>query len=350
MLRVLFLTLYPDQAASPRYRVGQFLPYLRAHRVACDVASPLTADEFAVLTGPGRNCRPMWYHSKEVARRVRQILSVHAYDVVFVQKAIMTAYLKGLDRVLRGRSRRLIYDIDDAVHLAPPHPLRFPWTLFEDRNQIAAMMASADLVLAGNAWLEAAGREVGGKTVLFPTVVDTERFVPGNFPPDTFRIGWVGNPSTTICLEPAAKALEVVRDAEVCLVGADATRVPFVGAVTRPWSFETEVSELQRFSVGIMPQPSGDWMRGKCALKALQYMACGLPCVATPFGAVLEFMHNGENGLFAESCDDWTDAFARLAEPALRKRLGEAGRTTVEQGYSLKNAAPRLLELLESVA
>ena len=350
MPQVLFLTLYPDQAASPRYRVGQFLPYLRAHGVTCDVVSPLTAEEFAVLTGPGRNCRPLWYHMKEIVRRVGQILSAKRYDVVFVQKAVMTAYVKGLDAVLRKRARKLIYDIDDAVHLAPPHPLRFPWTLFEDRAQIQSLMATADLVLAGNAWLESVARETGARTELFPTVVDTDRFVPSERAPDTYRIGWVGNPSTTICLEPAAQALGQVRDAEVCVVGADVARLPFSGAHVRAWSLETEVAELQRFSVGVMPQPSGDWMRGKCALKALQYMACGVPCVATPFGAALEFMRDGANGLLVNETEDWLAAFERLRDPALRRAIGEAGRDTVEQGYSLRNAAPRLLRLLEAAA
>lgn len=350
MLRVLFLTLYPDQAASPRYRVAQFLPYLRAHGVECTVASPLTADEFAVLTGPGRSCRPLWYHLKEALRRTAQILSARRYDVVFVQKAVMTAYVKHLDGLLRSRARRLVYDIDDAVHLAPPHPLRFPWTLAEDRNQITRMMASADLVLAGNCWLASTAREAGARVELFPTVVDTDRFVPSVREPDGYRIGWIGNPSTTICLEPAARALETVKDASVCLVGADAARVPFAGAEVRPWSLEGEVAELQRFSAGIMPQPGGDWMRGKCALKALQYMACGVPCVATPFGAVTDFLQDRVNGLYADSCEEWLAAFEHLREAGVRRAIGGAGRETVERDYSLKHAAPRMLGFLEGVA
>lgn len=348
-MRVLFLTLYPDIGASPRYRVTQFLPYLRANGVACTVACALTARQLAALTGPRRQRRPLWYHVAETPRRLGHILAAKRYDVVFVQKALMTAYLRGLPSLLQTRARRIVYDIDDAVHLAPPHPLRPVWRLLEDRAQIEKLMGIADLVLAGNGWLAEVAKKAGTRTLLFPTVVDTERFVPASEPPGTYRIGWIGNPSTMVCLEPALEALSELRDASIYLVGADAAGAPLPQAVTRPWSLGSEVADVQSFCVGIMPMPKKEWMRGKCGLKALLYMACGIPCVASPFGAALEIIKHDENGLFADSPGDWRDAFARLRDPALRRRLGEAGRATVEERYSLKRAAPRLLDLLESV-
>lgn len=346
-MKVLFLTLYPDVAASSRYRVTQFVPYLESRGVSCTVACPLTAAEWDALTGPNRQRRPFWYHARETLRRAGQILGAYRHDVVFVQKAIMTAYVRGLPELLRARARRLVYDIDDAVHLAPPHPLPPACRLIEDRGQIQRLFAAADLVLAGNAWLAEAAKGAGARVEHFPTVVDTDRFTPG-LPQDVFRIGWIGNTSTTVCLEPAAGALAAMPGL-VRLIGADAARVPFAGAEVAPWSLEREVETIRSFSIGIMPQPSGEWMRGKCALKALQYMACGVPCVATPFGAVLEFMRHNENGLFADTCAEWLDAFARLRDPALRRRIGEAGRATVEERYALRDAAPRLHGLLRSL-
>lgn len=354
-MRVLFLTLYPDVAASSRYRVTQFVPYLERNGISCTVLSPLTASELEAFTGPRRRRRPFWYHCVETFRRVRQILDAGQYDVVFVQKAVMTAYVRSLPGLLRSRARHLVYDIDDAVHLAPPHPLKGVWRLAQDRDQIRRLFASADLVLAGNAWLASEARSAGARVELFPTVVDTDRFVPGDQVTDTYRIGWIGNPSTTICLEPAAEALVSLRDAAVCLVGADPARLPWASRTPaklelRTWSLESEVADLQRFSVGVMPQPRQEWMRGKCALKALQYMACGIPCVASPFGAALEFIEHDRNGLLADSTEEWAEAFDRLRDPAVRRRIGEAGRATVEARYSLRHAAPRLLELLESFA
>jgi len=349
-MRVLFLTLYPDVAASPRYRVAQFLPHLETHGVECAVACPLTADEWRAFTGPGRRRRAFWYHAAELRRRLGQVLRARRYDVVFVQKGIMSAYVRGAAALLRWRARRIVYDFDDAVHLAPPHPLRRPWNLLEDRAQVAKVMAMADLVLAGNNWLKSEAEKHGAKAVHFPTVVDTARFSPCGDAPATYRVGWIGNPSTMVCLEPVAEVLGSLPDADVCLVGADAARAPWPNVEVRPWSLATEVDELRSFSVGIMPQPSGEWMKGKCGLKALQYMACGIPCVVSPGGAADEFIRHDENGLVADRPQAWREAFDRLRDPALRRRLGEAGRATVVERYSLAKAAPRLLALLETVA
>jgi glycosyltransferase involved in cell wall biosynthesis len=349
-MRVLFLTLYPDIAASPRYRVGQFLPSLRAAGIACDVSPAVSEAQYARLTGPGRRGRAFWYHAAETPRRVAALLGAGRYDAVFVQKALASAYVRGLDALLRARARRVVYDIDDAVHLFPPHSLRGVWKALEDPRQVRRLMGRADAVLAGNRWLAEEAEREGGRAELFPTVVDTDRFTPPDRPPDTFRIGWIGGPSTTPSLHHAPPGLDQSADAELCLVGADPARVPWKNARVVPWSAGGEVALLQSFTAGIMPLPKTEWTRGKCALKALQYMACGVPCIATPFGAVCDIIRHGENGLFADSAREWHDCVARLRDPAERAGLGEAARATVERDYSLKTAAPRLREILERIA
>lgn len=348
-LNVLFLTLYPNAAASPRYRVDQFLPYLRARGFRCTVESAVAERTYRDLIGPSRTARPFWYHAKETPRRIAQILRAGRYDVVFVQKAIASAYVRGLHALLRANAKRLVYDIDDAVHLRPPHGLRAPWAMFEDRGQIARVARAADLVLAGNSWLCEEMRKHARRVEFFPTVLDTDRFTPGPRAEGPLVAGWIGGPSTTPHLDHAG-ALDKIDGLTVRCVGADAKRVPWPCAEVLPWRYETEVEDIRSFSVGIMPLPKDEWSRGKCALKALQYMACGVPCVATPFGAVREIVADDVTGLFADSPEEWRAAIERLRDPAVRARLGDAGRAAVEQRYALKTAAPRLADLLESVA
>jgi len=253
-----------------------------------------------------------------------------------------------LDRLLRGRSRRLILDVDDAVHLAPPHPLRFPWSMVEDRAQVLRLMRTADLVLAGNRWLADAAAAAGGRATLFPTVVDTARFVPASQPPATFRAGWMGAPSTCPSLNAIAPALAALAPGELVVAGADPQRVHLDKAEHAAWCYDTEVQLLQSFSVGLMPLPRDEWARGKCALKALLYMAAGVPCIATPHGAVNDIIVHGENGWLADTPEDWVEGLDALRNPALRARLGAAARATVESRFSLAEAAPRLLRHLEA--
>ena len=348
-MRVLFLTLYPDQAASPRYRVHQFIPYLESKGIECTVRAPMGNAAWSCLTGPNRRGRAFWYHARETPARLMQILSAGRYDVVFVQKALMTAYLRGADRVLRGRACKLVYDIDDAVHLRPPHALRGPWSALEDRDQVRTLMASADCVLAGNRWLAGVAAGLGARAEYFPTVVDTARFTPASVEPQAFQVGWMGSPSTATSLGAIAGAFDALSPGELLVAGADPKQVHWPQARVAPWRYDTEVQLLQQFSVGLMPLPQDEWSRGKCALKALQYMACGVPCIATPHGAVLDIIHHGENGWFAETETEWREALAAMRDPALRRRLGDAARATVDRQFSLRNAAPQLADLLEAL-
>jgi len=107
---------------------------------------------------------------------------------------------------------------------------------------------------------------------------------------------------------------------------------------------------VQQFSVGLLPQRKDSWTRGKCALKALLYMACGVPCIATPYGAALDIIQPGVNGLFADSPEEWHQAIEALREPGARQRMGQAARRTVEEQFSLKGAAPRMRAILEALA
>lgn len=348
-MRVLFLTLYPEAAASPRYRVHQFLPHLRAQGFDCTAAPAVTRRIWSRHSGPNRRGRAFWYHAHETPRRLAQLLGARRYDVIVLQKALMSAYLRGMPALLRAVGDRLVYDMDDAVHLAPPHPLRGLWRHFEDRDQVTALMRAARVTLAGNAWLAEEVANAGGHAERFPTVVDTERFTPAVQPDSAFRLGWIGAPSTTPDLAAAVEALAGAADTAVRLVGADPDTVHWPEAEVLPWSQDREVEWVQSFSAGLMPLRKTDWTKGKCALKALLYMACGVPCIATPWGAVRDIIVDGENGVFADSPEEWRTAVDRLRDPGYRQSLGEAARYTVEARFSLHKAAPGLASLLEAV-
>jgi glycosyltransferase involved in cell wall biosynthesis len=110
------------------------------------------------------------------------------------------------------------------------------------------------------------------------------------------------------------------------------------------------VQDLDELDIGIMPLPDDPWTRGKCGCKALQYMGLGIPAVCSPVGANKDIIEHGRNGLLATSEEDWVDTLTELLRsPDLRDRLGQAGRATVETGYSAEGQAPRMAALIRSV-
>jgi glycosyltransferase involved in cell wall biosynthesis len=116
------------------------------------------------------------------------------------------------------------------------------------------------------------------------------------------------------------------------------------------WSLEREVELFQSCDVGVYPLADDEWSKGKCGFKAIQFMACGVPVVAAAVGVNREIIQDGVNGFLASTPDEWVDKMGRLlADPALRRRFGEAGRRTVIERYSLQTNAPILADILRGV-
>jgi glycosyltransferase involved in cell wall biosynthesis len=212
-------------------------------------------------------------------------------------------------------------------------------------------------VVVGNDYLATHARRAGARQIAhIPTVIDLTHYTVAPSPDGPFSVGWIGMPPTAKYLDQIQDALvEVCRDGDVriTLVGVTPEHVNFGGfpLETRPWSEATEVIELQRFHAGIMPLLDEPWTRGKCGYKLVQYMACGLPVVASPVGANTQIVEPGVNGLLAKTPADWVHALRTLkSSPDLRARMGQAGRAKVEAEYCLQVTAPKLLALLGSAA
>ena len=167
-----------------------------------------------------------------------------------------------------------------------------------------------------------------GRIVQLPSVVDTDVYVPGGRarqgPP---VVGWIGSPTTAPYLRLVEDVLAgLVREGrvQVTLVGVEPGRTRWAFACAeRAWQAAREVADLQSFDIGIMPLPDEPWARGKCGFKLIQYMACGLPVVATPVGVNTDIVENGVNGFWASNTGEWVAALEKLkGDAALRRRLG----------------------------
>jgi len=63
-----------------------------------------------------------------------------------------------------------------------------------------------------------------------------------------------------------------------------------------------------------------------------------------------EIVKDGINGFLASSKKEWVEKLSLLIDnPALRKRMGLAGRQTVEGKFSVKANAPKYLDIINKV-
>jgi glycosyltransferase involved in cell wall biosynthesis len=220
-------------------------------------------------------------------------------------------------------------------------------------GKAAAVCALASAVTVGNDTLAAFARRHAARVEVIPTTIDTDVYrVVGREPNARPVVGWTGSPTTArylLSLAPALRRLRALHDFELRVVGATVA-MPGLDVRCVPWRADSEPDDLRGFDVGLMPLDDDEWARGKCAAKALQYMALGIPPVVSPVGASAVVVRDGVNGFHASSSDDWVHRLAvLLAEPALRVRLGSAARQTVLDHYAAVVHAPRLAALLRQV-
>jgi glycosyltransferase involved in cell wall biosynthesis len=217
-------------------------------------------------------------------------------------------------------------------------------------------MRYAELVIAGNQYL--ANRAIGAgaqRVEILPSVVDVSRYtLKQRAVESVFRLGWIGAPITVPNLDLIRDALNVLhRDAEfrVVLIGAgEANPFPGIPTTKLPWTEKSELTIGQKFDVGVMPLIDGPFERGKCGYKLIQYMAGGIPIIASPVGVNRQIVEPNINGYLAESTQDWIAALSALSNnPQKCFNMGMAGRQKAEQMYNLQVTAPELMSLLSSV-
>jgi glycosyltransferase involved in cell wall biosynthesis len=213
-------------------------------------------------------------------------------------------------------------------------------------------MRLASVVVVGNDYLADRAYSAGAKRVEYlPTVIDLDRYeIRQRKDGDVFTIGWLGTPITTKYLNQVASALGEVaskRQVRVIAVGAQTVTLEGVQVDVLPWSEDTEVERIHAFDVGIMPLPDEPWEHGKCGYKLIQYMACGVPVIASPVGVNRQIVEQGSNGFLASTHVDWVNALLTLVDNReLAWQMGQTGRAKVERRYCLQVTTPRLMELM----
>ena len=321
------------------------------------VANSLFDEEYLETlykVGKKPRVRPCFLYLK----RLIKLLTFFKYDLVWIEYEVFPYLPAFAERLLRLLGKPYVVDFDDAVF----HNYdRSGNRLIRDYlgHKIDAVMRNAACVVAGNDYLALRARQAGARRIeRIPTVVDRERYQSAKR--DQTKkpvIGWIGSPSTQRYVVDIRNALKKVCDetgARLLLVGATEgvrEKLPGIPVDVVRWTEESEAALVAQMDVGIMPLEDGPWEKGKCGYKLIQYMACGVPVVASPVGVNVEIVNENCCGQLAESVTEWAEALTGiLSSRPLQSELGMAGREAVEQKYSLQVQAPVLAGILRSVA
>lgn len=350
---ILLLSRYTRLGASSRLRTLQYLPYLKRESFNIQVAPFFDDSYLNSLYMEHTNRRSTLSY---MLQRMSQINAKPAPDIIWLEKEALPWVPWLIERTILPRGIPIVSDYDDAIfHRYDKHRLGLIRSILG--NKIKRIMASSALVMAGNPYLADHARRANASQIqIVPTVIDLDNYDVSTVSENEARlkVGWIGTPETWQALaHPVHKVLEPVLEEKNALfiaVGAGMQSETAGSLKIVPWAEDTEVALIQGMDIGVMPLPDTPWTRGKCGYKLIQYMACGLPVVASPVGVNRDIVEDGVNGFLAENDDEWRAAIKKLLDdPALRRRMGAAGRKKVEEQYSLQVWGPRVAQMLRSV-
>jgi glycosyltransferase involved in cell wall biosynthesis len=345
MKRGLVFAKYGDLAASTRQRFVQAVPYLAGQDIALEIAPLFDNAYLSLLFNKGKRHRLSIV--KAYIRRAFALLRCKQYDFIFVQYELFP-YLPGwFESLLRYTDKPVFYDLDDAIfHQYDSHPNTHIRKLLG--NKLVPLLKRADIAFCGNAYLQAYVAQHCAHTEIIPTTLDVTQFAPPtqkmvNHPP---VLGWIGSPSTWDYCAPLLDMLSNFTNTlqmSALIIGAGHKAAPRTNFEFADWVEQNEVFDIQRMDIGIMPIPDEPWARGKCGYKLIQYMACGVPVIASPVGVNRDIVQHGINGFLASTEEEWRSAITQLLQDkALRERMGAAGRKTVEERFSIQIHGPRV--------
>jgi len=359
-MKVLALASYPIQAAATRYRLEQYAGPLAERGIEMTIRPFLDPRLFENL-----------YHRSALTtnaigllasgvRRLKDVVAARAVDVVLVQREAMMFGPPLVEWLIaRVLACPMVLDLDDATYVSYTSPTyggigkALKWF-----GKTDDLIRWANIVVCGNDAIAAYVANKGARARIVPTIVDTEIFCPGlkDRRNEKLVLGWIGTHSTYPYLEsifPVIQQLSSDHSIRLKIVGSGRKEIsiPGVEVENLEWKLEREVKDFQSFDIGLYPIVSSlypeEWATGKSGFKAIQYMAVGIPYVASPVGAIKEIGEAGKTHFCASTNEEWQTALLELiSDQKKREQMGKAGRSTAVAQYGLAAQADKLAAAL----
>jgi hypothetical protein len=354
-MKICLLVKYDDISASTRQRFLLYKPFLEEVGIEI-VFRPLLSKNYLQNFYRTGNRMPVQLIIS-FFKRLYWLLTKNDVDLIWLSYELFP-YMPGfIEKILSWQKKPIVYDYDDAIF----HNYDLSSNVFVRKflgNKLHSTISNAEIAFCGNSYLADYAQPHCNSVAIVPTILNTEIFCPNkNYKSNSsspLRVGWIGTPSTwnKYFQDKLPLFREITKKDNIQFSvmggGKNAKQDPLIEYVE--WNEKSELKYLQSLDVGIMPLVNTPWALGKCGYKLIQYMACGLPVLASPVGTNLDIVEHGVNGFLVESDDEWRGALQKLINDSdLRHRMGMAGRKKIEEKYSLKIWGPRVAQLLYSL-
>jgi glycosyltransferase involved in cell wall biosynthesis len=348
-VQVLALTKYGRLGASSRCRFLNYVSLLRERNILV-TEEPLLSDIYVRQRLAGTDIDYLDVSRSYIAR-LAAVASAFRFDVLWIEGELLPRWPATIERLLPLLGRGFVVDLDDAIfHTYDRHPNALVRRLLG--RKIDVIFKSATSVVVGNDYLaDRASRTGASHVVMVPTTVDHYAYAAQEpSVHDKLTFGWIGSPATEHYLRTIAPELEQLCNslqARLHLIGVERHSFAHPDVVLSNWSEDTEIEELAGCDIGLAPMSDGPWERGKCGLKAIQYMASGIPVLAADVGVLPTIVQHGKTGFIYRDGAEFARYAHQLADdPELRRRMGAAGRERVAASYSIHGWVDTIANML----
>lgn len=355
-MKVLFIEPYPIEGPSSRYRVEQYIPFLKSNGIKCIVRPFISSKFYAILYKKDHYIRKILFFIQSSIKRLLDLFTALRSDIIFIHLEAFPLGPPIFEYILAIFRKKIIYDLDDAIYMGKTSPANIFLRYLKCSFKVKVIIRISRHIITCNKYLaEYAGRFNSNVSVIH-TPIDTEKFFPGIGEKEgNITIGWIGSHTTA----PYLSQLEDVFfrlskkykfDLKIIGAGRCRFRIDSVKVLNLDWNLTDEIRQFQSLDIGVYPLSENEWTYGKTGFKAIQYMSVGIPCVASRTGANKDIISDGINGFLADTQDEWVQKLSNLIEDKkIREKIGLAARGTIEEKYSLKINAPKIFEIIQKV-
>jgi len=354
-MRVLFICPYPiGEAASQRFRFEQYFVHLTQKNIQFDTKPFLNEKAWKVLYRQGHIIQKMMYILSGLVNRFLLMFTLNRYDYVFIHREaapIGPAILEFF--IAKVFQKKIIYDFDDAIWIPNSSESNSFFSFLKFYKNTNYICKIAYKVSCGNEYLCLHSKEFNNNVVYNPTTIDTDNHhnITKEQMPESIVIGWTGSHSTNRYLDemvPIIKRLEEKYNFKFCVISDKNPELPLKSFEFVQWTKQTEITDLLRLNIGIMPLHDDKWASGKCGFKALQYMALGIPALVSPVGVNTKIVDDGLNGFICKTENDWYNNLEKLlSNHQLLQTLAVNTRKKIEDNYSVKSNKENFIQLFQ---
>jgi glycosyltransferase involved in cell wall biosynthesis len=357
-MRILVLTPYPyGTTAGPRSSFELWEPVLREAGISFDYAVFETDRLHRVLYVHGRAPQKAMEMMRAYVQFIPKVRHVDEYDAVLINREATLIGPAIVERWVTRRGKPLIYLLDDPLYIPYRSPANGWLSYLKCFGKVKTLCRSSAVVLANSPSHYAFARRYNANVWHIPSLVDGDLYTgwapSSRGPLDRVRVGWSGSPSTIANLQvirPPLRTLSSRTDVELVMIGAPDFGLPEVPHTRVQWRAETEVEDLRRLDVGLVPVAFTRWAPHKFFLKLIQYMALGIPPVATPLGSNATVITDGVTGFLAADDAGWQRTVARLvADAELREQVGQRAAAVARERFTLQSNAEKIVAAFRSV-